>query len=145
MKTVWPYINCKTCGRSFASRRGRQYCNRPECRQNRFPAVYRFVCPDGRSYTGAVGDCRKRGDHLRRSNARLRTVFELHPPETWTFEVLQRLPPGCSTRALRKAEQRHIDRLRSWLPEFGFNMDPTAWTPDRTKPRLKRGRPKGSR
>jgi hypothetical protein len=62
--------NCKTCGEPFISRQGRQYCPRPECRRNKSPAVYRFVCPDGRSYVGAVGDSRKRGD-IQRSNARL--------------------------------------------------------------------------
>jgi hypothetical protein len=74
-----------------------------------------------------VGDCRKRGD-IRRSNPRLLAAFALHPPKTWAFEVLERLPPGCSTEALREAEQHHIDRLRSRLPEFGFNIAPATWT-----------------
>jgi hypothetical protein len=94
------------------------------------PAVYRFICPDGRSYVGAVGDCRKRGG-IQRSNVRLLAAFELHPPKTWTYEVLERLTPGCSTEALREAEQHHIDRLRSRLPEFGFIMAPATgvtWT-----------------
>jgi hypothetical protein len=91
--------------------------------------VYRFVRPDGRSYVGAVGDSRRRGS-IQRPNVRLLAAFELHPPETWAFEVLERLPPGCSIPALREAEQRHIDRLRSWLPEFGINMAPAVWTAD---------------
>jgi hypothetical protein len=94
----------QTCRQSFAFRRERH-------RPNKCPAVYRFVCPDGRSYVGAAGNCRKRG-RINRSNARLRAAFELHPPETWTFEVLERLPPGCFTEALREAEQHHIDRTR---------------------------------
>jgi hypothetical protein len=121
-------VDCKICGRPF--RRGRQSCDRRECWPNRFPAVYRFVCPDGRSYVGAVGNCSGRGDSIQRSNARLLAAFELHPPETWTFEVLEQLPPGCSMQTRREAEQRHIERLRSWLPEFGFNMLPAAWSWD---------------
>jgi hypothetical protein len=124
-------VNCKTCGRLFAPGNGRQYCPRPECRSNKFPAVCRFVCPDGRSYVGAVCDSRKReGYGIARANPRLLAAFELHPPETWTFEVLERLPPGCSIQTLREAEQHHIDCLRSWLPEFGFNMAPAVWTAD---------------
>jgi hypothetical protein len=119
--------------------RGRTYCPRSECRRIRFPAVYRFVCPDGRSYVGAVCDSRKRGG-IQRSNPRLLAAFELHPPETWIFEVLERLPPGCSIQTLREAEQRHIDRLRSWLPEFGFNMAPAVWTADGPAQRAARQR-----
>jgi hypothetical protein len=59
---------------------------RSECRRIRFPTIYRFVCPDGRSYVGAVGDSRKRGG-IQRSNARLLAAFELHPPETPTAET----------------------------------------------------------
>src|SRR6476660_7355170 len=100
-------VDYKTCGRLFAPKNGRKYCPRSECRRRRFPAVYRFISPDGRSYVGAVSDYRKRGD-IRRSNPRLLVAFELHPPETWVFEVLERLPPGCTLQALREAEQRHI-------------------------------------
>jgi hypothetical protein len=32
--------------------------------------------------------------------------------------------------ALREAEQHHIDRLRSRLPEFGFNLASARWTWD---------------
>jgi hypothetical protein len=92
------------------------------------PAVYRFVCRDGRSYVGAVGVISKRDDHgIARSNPRLLAAFEQHPPEDWTFEVLERLHPGCSKRELREAEQRHIDALRSWSPETGFNIYPAIW------------------
>jgi hypothetical protein len=108
-------INCKACGRPFAPRRGRQFCDHVGRQRNRFPAVYRFICPDGRSYVGAVGDCRNRGD-IRRSNPRLLAAFDLHPPTTCTFEVLERLTPGCSAEALRVAEQQDINRLRSELP-----------------------------
>jgi hypothetical protein len=86
-----------------------------------------------------MGDSRGRGD-IQRSNARLLAAFELHPPETWTFDVLERLPPGCSTQARCEAEQRHIDRLRSWLPEFGFNIVPAAWTADGPAQRVGRQR-----
>ena len=135
--------DCKTCGQLFTPRIGRKYCPRPECRQRRFPAVYRFVSPDGRSYVGAISDYPKRGD-IRRSNPRLLVAFELHSPETWVFEVLERLPPGCSLKALREAEQHHIDRLHSWSPEFGFNMTPAAWTTDGPSQRAGRQRIAGA-
>jgi hypothetical protein len=41
---------------------------------------------------------------------------------SFVYEVLEYLPPGCSEMVLRTAEQKHIDRLRSWNAQFGFNM-----------------------
>jgi len=64
---------------------------------------------------------------FRRSNSRLRATYEQHPPETFTCEILEVLKPGCSDEELRKAEQHHIDRLRSWSPDSGFNIDPANW------------------
>jgi hypothetical protein len=117
---------CCACGRLFTPCNWQnKYCR--ECRRG-VPIVYRYICPDGRSYVGAVGDGRRRDVYgIKRSNARLLDAFEQFPPETWTFEVLERLPPGHSFqhyRDLREAEQRHIDRLRSWDPVFGFNIQP---------------------
>jgi hypothetical protein len=111
-------LRCKTCGQPFSSgHSGRLYCDRP--------GVYRFVCPDGRSYVGAVGNINKRGYlGVARSNPRLLTA------DTWAYEVLERLPPGCSWRELRKAEQKQIDRLRSWAPEFRFNIHRAVWDID---------------
>jgi hypothetical protein len=62
-----------------------------------------------------------------RSNARLKAAFKQYPPETFTFEVLEQLPRGRSEQELRAREQHHIDRLRSWSPDFGFNMNPAVW------------------
>jgi hypothetical protein len=64
---------------------------------------------------------------IARSNSRLLDAFEQYPPESWFYEVLERLTPGCSYRDRREAEQRHIDLLRSWDPEAGFNMHPAIW------------------
>jgi hypothetical protein len=92
------------------------------------PAVYRFVCPDGRSYVGAATDIRKRDVHgIARTNPWLKMAFERYPPDTFTYEILERLPPGCAIGQLREAEQRHIERLRSWAPEPGFNIYPAVW------------------
>lgn len=97
------------------------------------PVVYRFICPnpDGRSYVGGVSDGRKRPDiGIARSNSRLEEAFAQYPPETWTYEVLEQLPSDCSRQARLEAEQRHIDRLQTWSPEFGFNIEPAIWTGD---------------
>ena len=120
---------CHDCQRPFnPTNRLNKYCC--ECRQFR-PIVYRYVAPDGKSYVGAVGDGRNRNKYgIRRSNARLLEAFKQYPPETWTFEVLEWLPLGHSFQDYRnkdEAEQRHIDRLRSWDPAFGFNMQPVAF------------------
>jgi len=89
---------CKSCARPFASMYGRKYCS-DECRRAKAPAVYRFISPDGRSYVGAVFDCRKRANNgIARSNPRLKAAFKQYPPETFTFEVLERLPRGCLDR-----------------------------------------------
>jgi hypothetical protein len=51
-----------------------------------------------------------------------------YPARMWRFELLERLPAGCSEQRLRGAEQRAIDRFRSWRPQYGFNMNPAVWT-----------------
>lgn len=104
-------------------RRGMRYCGKcGGTRQRPAPAVYRFICPDGRSYVGSVKDHRRRGQKFARRNRHLDEVFKTHPPETWTFEILEKLPAGCSVMDQETAEQRHIDRLRSTESEFGFNV-----------------------
>jgi hypothetical protein len=132
-------LTCMTCRQSFRSRHsGRWYCSE-ECRTtSKAPAVYRFICPDGRSYVGSVRDCRKRANNgIQRSNSQLLAAFELHPPETWTFEVLERLPHGCSTQTLREARQHHIDRLavRVGYPNHqnAARIEPLSPEPARTK------------
>jgi hypothetical protein len=118
--------SCCICGRLFApSNRQNKYCR--ECRRGG-SIVYRYICPDGRSYVGAVAyDGHLRNAHgIKRSNARLLDAFKQYPPATWTFEVLERRPLEYS---LREAEQRHIDRLRSWDPAAGFNMHPAIEGP----------------
>jgi hypothetical protein len=127
---------CRACSKLFNLKHGRNqhrrlYCS-DECRRAaRAPAVYRFVCPDGRSYVGAVTDIRKREVRgIARSNPWLAAAFEQYPPDTFTYEILERLPPGCSRGQLREAEQRHIERLRSWAPESGFNICPATWNGD---------------
>jgi hypothetical protein len=125
-------LRCVTCSRPFLSRNRRSFCERPECRQTRAPAVYRYVCPDGRSYVGAVADVRRREkEGVGRRNPRLVAAFEKYPPPTWTYEVLESLTPGCSKEELREAEQRHMERLRSLEPEHGFNINPAVWQGDR--------------
>jgi hypothetical protein len=95
------------------------------------PVVYRFISPDGRSYVGSTKYSRERSSGgIQRSNPRLLAAFEQYPPETFVFEILERLPPDCGVWKLRKAEQRHINRLRSWKPEAGFNMHPAIWQGD---------------
>jgi hypothetical protein len=122
---------CATCGQLFRTyRRGYQYCS-IQCEVRPAPIVYRYVCPDGRSYVGFVGDGRDRDRKgICRTNERLRAAFEQHPPETWTFEVLER----CALDVAMKrcgSEQRWIDELGTWHPERGFNVDPavSVWRP----------------
>lgn len=118
---------CRGCGQRFdPSRHSIWYCL--TCRS---PAVYRFICPDGKSYVGSVRYIRNRDRRgLGRSNTRMLKTFGRHPPKSWSFEILERLSPDCSKLELRRAEQHHIDRLRSWMPECGFNMNPAVWNGD---------------
>jgi hypothetical protein len=97
----------------------------PFCRGE--PAVYRFVCPDGRSYVGSRESMRTRRRDVIARNKRVHAALDLYPPETWTFEILEWLPRGISLRERYEAEQRHIERLRSWSPEHGFNVNPATW------------------
>lgn len=83
--------------------------------------MYRFVCPDGRSYIGSRKNIRGRerqgiGCY---ATPRLLEAFEQHPPETWKFEILEMLTNEGDQRA---AEQRHIERLHALDPAHGFNM-----------------------
>jgi hypothetical protein len=126
-------VKCRACQKSFTpcgrGRHVRLYCS-DECRRVPAPAVYRFVCPDSRSYVGSVSDIRRREVHgIARSNPWLKAAFERYPPDTFAYEILERFPPGCSEQ-LREAEQRHIERLRSWDPECGFNIHPAVWDGD---------------
>jgi hypothetical protein len=125
MMSRWTqHKNCVACGRLTGPR---MYCSK-ECERRPFPAVYRFVSPDGRSYVGSQGNIRNRDKRgIARANPRLMAAFEKHPPETWTYEILERLPAACSKERLRRAEQRHIERFKSWMPEHGFNIFPAFW------------------
>ena len=38
----------------------------------------------------------------------------------WRFELLERLPAGCSEQRLRGAEQRAIDRFRTYLDDLAI-------------------------
>jgi hypothetical protein len=89
---------------------------------------YRYVAPDGRCYVGSTSDIRKRDQRgIDRSNPWLREAFEAHPPETFRFEVLKTLPPGCSEQRMRRAEQRYINKFKSWDPAYGFNIFPACF------------------
>jgi hypothetical protein len=54
-----------------------------------------------------------------RRNPQLLQAFVAYPPEAWTFEILQALPAGCPDEVRLRAEQQHIDHLRSWTPHTG--------------------------
>jgi hypothetical protein len=75
---------------------------------------------------------RNRHKHVIANNKRARTALDRYPPETWSFEILEWLPHDKKLsfdRAIREqyeAEQRHIDRLRTQSPEFGFNIFPAV-------------------
>jgi hypothetical protein len=87
------------------------------------PAVYRFICPDGRSYVGSRYDCREREEKgVSTSNTRLRAALEQYPADTWSYEVLQELPPGCPKRERLILEQFYIDRRATMDSAYGFNM-----------------------
>ena len=45
-------LPCPTCGQSFPKYGRKKYCS-DHCWIAKAPAVYRFVCPDGRSYVGS--------------------------------------------------------------------------------------------
>ena len=120
---------CRACHRRFVPQHGLQkYCS-DSCRLCRAPAVYRFIAPDGRSYVGSRANWRPR-EHdginppRRKINSRLAEALAQYPAKTWTFELLEQLPGGCSKTIRFRAEQQHINRLRSWDPAHGFNMNP---------------------
>jgi hypothetical protein len=51
---------CQVCGNPFPSpHKARGFCS-PDCLRARAPVVYRYICPDGRSYVGSVSDSRNR-------------------------------------------------------------------------------------
>jgi hypothetical protein len=110
---------CRACGERFSPRSFTQrYCD--PCNSD---VVYRFIAPDGRSYVGSTWCSGLRQPTLSRSNSRIKTASEKYPPETWSFELLERVPVGQSRF---EAEQRHIDRLGTLNPDRGFNMR-CAW------------------
>jgi hypothetical protein len=111
---------CRACGAQFDRRHRRNYCNDCHCQT----AVYRFVCPDGRSYVGSTHDLGTRSvKGLLRNNRRIKAALEKYPPETWRFEILERLPSGRPFQEAVEAEQRHIERLGTLNPKRGFNVN----------------------
>jgi hypothetical protein len=118
-------VICQACGVPFLGARWRVYCSE-QCRKMKAPAVYRFVCPDGRSYVGSRCDIRFRTRYSIGNNQRLKRALTQYPAETWVYEVLQTFPSSISTQELRTAEQHHIERLRTWDPRHGFNVMPAA-------------------
>jgi hypothetical protein len=53
-------------------------------------------------------------------------ALEQFPLDQWAFEIIERLLPNCSRSKLREAEQRHIRRLNTCDPKFGFNVYPAT-------------------
>jgi hypothetical protein len=122
--TVPSPAECVACGVQFIPGRRKRYCSKA-CRLAPAPAVYRFLAPDGRSYVGSRADCRRRErEGIGPNNNRLRAALAIYSADSWTFEILQVLPAGCSDQIRLRAEQHHIDRLRSWDPACGFNIIP---------------------
>jgi hypothetical protein len=128
---------CRSCGKPFVPRHHLAwYCQKRDCGGH--PAVYRFVCPDGKSYVGSRQRIRNRKKEWKVThrgwgpgpNQRVRAAFARYPPDTWSFEILEWLPKECSKLKRLEAEQRHIDRLRSWSLEYGFNINPALWSGD---------------
>jgi Zn finger protein HypA/HybF involved in hydrogenase expression len=137
---------CKTCGRMYTPTHHAQlHC--PECQavRKQFAAIPRRYedkvcktcdklfapphpahhrCPKCRAYWQS----RDRGNALARSNSRIVAALKIYPIKTWSYEVLQRLEPGCSELELRTAEQQHIERLKTWMPEYGLNIFPAVVT-----------------
>ena len=115
--------HCKACGRAFP-RSWCAYCSN-DCRHAPAPAVYRFVAPDGRVYVDSRADVRKREQiGMLPSNPWIAAALALYPAETWTFELLRTFPPGYPAEPRLLAEQRYIERYRSWDPARGFNANP---------------------
>src|SRR5579859_8197671 len=122
---------CLTCQKLFTRHRGRvgnltgqqqRFCS-ISCRKQIAPAVYCFIAGDGRLYIGSTSNIRTRTRlEVKRSNPRLLEGFLLFAPNTWHFKILEKLKPGCTLLELKLAEQKHIDRLRSSDPRYGFNM-----------------------
>jgi predicted DNA-binding transcriptional regulator AlpA len=118
-------LRCVHCGEEFEPRSHNQvYCPR-RCRgEQQLSAVYRFVCPDGRSYVGSRIDCRGKEETggVDRLNSRLSEALKLYPRDTWRFEIIEILDRSLSYRERRAREQFHIDRLGSGDPRRGFNV-----------------------
>jgi hypothetical protein len=134
---------CLACGKPLPVGQGRKYCGPVSCapRKRPAPVVYRYVCPDGRSYVGSVSNVRYRDSAgLCRCNAWIAKALATYPPETWRFEILEQLPVGCSAEVLLQAEQKHIDLLRSFRPKYGFNVAPALWFGDTPGVKVARAR-----
>ena len=131
-----PPGDCLTCGRRLPAsyRSNSWYCGK-HCQTYKAPAVYRYVCPDGRSYVGSTcnHELRLRAG-IKPSNPRLASALKKYPAQTWTFAVLQLLPPGCAVPALRAAEQQHIERLHTRDPKHGFNILPAVFARSKSQP-----------
>ena len=60
------------------------------------PAIYCYTCPDGRRYVGGAANHHNRNKYgLGRSNPWINEASVTYSPETWTYEVLEELPPDA--------------------------------------------------
>ena len=78
----------RTCAQWFEPpRRGQKiYCSK-HCVTAKAPAVYRFICPDGRSCVGSRLKIKNRKrDGIGPQNPWLRKALKRHPPEAFRFE-----------------------------------------------------------
>jgi hypothetical protein len=112
-------MRCVQCGEIFPDPGwNRRHCGK--CRPF-YTAVYRFICPDGRSYVGSREDCQWRERvGIKPSNARLRKALKKYPAHTWKFEIIEMLKYRSNNQYMR--EQYHIERLRTMDPRYGFNV-----------------------
>jgi hypothetical protein len=128
---------CRACGEQFVLwRRTLKYCD--GCR-TKYPGVYRYICPDGRSYVGSAWFLKLRPvNGLSRSNARIDAALKEYPAETRLFEILEvltGLAAGDIHHGTLAAEQRHIDRLGTLNPDRGINVV-SAMAADRRPPKF---------
>jgi hypothetical protein len=78
---------------NLSRRRSHKYCDeRRKDAQEFLPAVYRFVCRDGRFYVGSTRRTKIRAQSgVQRWGCGLSAAIMEYPSETWRFEIGERL------------------------------------------------------
>ena len=117
---------CRSCGKQFVPRRKHGIFCSNKCSIIRTPAIYCFICPDGRRYISSRLNIHNRRKYEIGRNARINEALKRYHPKPRMFEIFETLPVTTDIKSIRAIELQYILCFETWDEKRGFNVnDPT--------------------